>query len=55
MGFCTVVDSVWAQSHVGQGGPGLYPLILLEENSARGALVYLLRECMGVPSPYQSR
>ena len=55
MGFCTVVDSVWAQSCVGQGGPGLYPLILLEESSAHGALVCLLQECTGVPGPYQSR
>lgn len=39
MGSCRVADSVWAQSRVGQGAPGLYPSLHLEGSSARGALV----------------
>ena len=55
MGFCRLADFVWAQSRVGQRGPGLNPSLLLEGSSARGALVYLLQGYREVRDPYQSR
>ena len=55
MGFCSEADSVWAQSRVGKGVPGLYPSLLLEGSSAHGALVCSLQEYTVARYPYQSR
>ncbi len=55
MGSCSVADSVWVQSRVVKGVPGLYPSLLLEGSSAHGALVCSLQGYKVARDPYQSR